>query len=68
MKRRAHDLEQLLRRLGRNQVKSPPKTSEDAPEGHRFSAKGLASHRKRLGIRIPAARSVFGGRRRQILQ
>ena len=53
LKRRAQALEQQLRRLSKGAAKAQP-----APNGHdasaeqpfRFSAKGLASHRKRLGL------------------
>ena len=53
LKRRAQALEQQLRRLSKRAGKTEP-----APNGHdaspehpfRFSDKGLASHRKRLGL------------------
>jgi DNA-binding transcriptional regulator YiaG len=52
LKRRAQGLEQELRRLGK--AKGPQDTagSTDAPSAskQRFSAKGLASQRKRLGL------------------
>ena len=58
LKRRAQALEQQLRRLskgkGRGNGKASAAEAEDdedgAMQGFRFSAKGLASHRKRLGL------------------
>lgn len=51
LKRRTQALEQQIRRLS----KAPPKTSqpdeqEPPSRSHRFSAKRLASHRRRLGL------------------
>jgi len=47
LKRRVQTLEQELRRLG----KAAPRASEEAPSDKiRFSAKGLASQRRRLGL------------------
>lgn len=49
LKRRAHALEAELRRLGKS--KAPPAAAEEAvPRAQRFSPKGLASQRKRLGL------------------
>ncbi len=55
LKRRAQALEQELRRANRStaRVAVAPTVAEDAPEGHRFSAKGLASQRRRLGLSAP---------------
>jgi DNA-binding transcriptional regulator YiaG len=51
LKRRAHALEQQLRGLGKRGAKPAQAEAEDEPMGSfRFSAKGLASHRKRLGL------------------
>src|SRR5688572_1520287 len=53
LKRRAHALEQQLRSLDKASVKASSSAREEKneePEGFRFSAKGLASHRKRLGL------------------
>ena len=52
LKRRASDLERQLRAIGRS---GPPAAgaaanSEPAAGATRFSAKGLAAHRKRLGL------------------
>lgn len=50
LKRRAQVMEQELRKLGKAVPKSAPADSA-APDGKlRFSAKGLASQRKRLGL------------------
>jgi len=52
LKRRALALEQQLKRLRRVSDAAPSKSTEvDESSGtFRFSAKGLASHRKRLGL------------------
>ncbi|MBE7416591.1 MAG: hypothetical protein HS128_02385 [Ideonella sp.] len=51
LKRRAQALEQQLRRLGRRAPAAAAGREDGAePDGFRFSAKGLASHRKRLGL------------------
>jgi DNA-binding transcriptional regulator YiaG len=53
LKRRAQALEQQLRRLNKRSAKSEPLANghdESAGQPFRFSAKGLASHRKRLGL------------------
>jgi DNA-binding transcriptional regulator YiaG len=57
LKRRAQALEQQIRKLSRNGSRSAPAAAEPATESEgelssafRFSAKGLASHRKRLGL------------------
>jgi DNA-binding transcriptional regulator YiaG len=51
LKRRAAEMERELREVRRG-VKPSADAANDAsiPEGTRFSAKGLASHRKRLGL------------------
>ena len=51
LKRRASAVEQLLRRLAKGQSKVPasPEVAQD-PGKYRFSAKGLASQRQRLGL------------------
>ncbi|HEU5297728.1 MAG TPA: hypothetical protein VFU71_23330, partial [Burkholderiaceae bacterium] len=51
LKRRANALEQQLRRVRKSQAAAEPQQqdSEDATT-FRFSPKGLASHRKRLGL------------------
>jgi DNA-binding transcriptional regulator YiaG len=51
LKRRARALEQQLRRLDKGGAKvSAPEAPEGAEEARRFSAKGLASQRRRLGL------------------
>jgi len=52
LKRRAHVLEQALRQLSKASRKTAPEAvaEETDGSGRRFSAKGLASHRKRLGL------------------
>ena len=51
LKRRTQAVEQLLRRLARGQskVSASPEVEQD-PGNFRFSAKGLASQRQRLGL------------------
>jgi DNA-binding transcriptional regulator YiaG len=51
LKRRAQALEQQVRRLTKANGKAPREGDQEAPSGKsRFSAKGLASQRKRLGL------------------
>ena len=51
LKRRATSLEQRLRQLTRGRKAKPQADhTGDLPSSFRFSAKGLASHRKRLGL------------------
>ena len=51
LKRRAQALEQELRRIGKAGAKAAPASDdEDAASSRRFSAKGLASQRRRLGL------------------
>ena len=51
LKRRAHALEQDLRRLSRTAPKAPPPIADaQSSPTLRFSPKGLASQRKRLGL------------------
>jgi len=51
LKRRVQTLEQELRRLGKTAAKAAPRASEEVASGKiRFSAKGLASQRRRLGL------------------
>src|SRR5947199_591597 len=49
LKRRAQALEQELRRLAKATAKLAPAAAQEPPApSHRFSAKGLASQRRRL--------------------
>jgi DNA-binding XRE family transcriptional regulator len=51
LKRRTQALEQQLRQLSKVSAKVAPATASDGfPETLRFSAKGLASQRRRLGL------------------
>jgi DNA-binding XRE family transcriptional regulator len=51
LKRRTQALEQQLRRLERKRAEPAPAAQNDEPPGPaRFSAKGLASQRRRLGL------------------
>lgn len=51
LKRRAQALEQEMRRLSKASAKvAPVATSEVSAQALRFSAKGLASQRRRLGL------------------
>jgi hypothetical protein len=51
MKRRVQELEQLVRKLAKAVPKPAPRDPVEAPSGKlRFSAKGLAAQRKRLGL------------------
>lgn len=50
LKRRAQVLEQQLRGLGRRGAATAPAAAAGPLPPLRFSAKGLASHRKRLGL------------------
>jgi DNA-binding transcriptional regulator YiaG len=51
LKRRTQALEQQLRQLGKTSAKvAPAAASDDSAKTRRFSAKGLASLRRRLGL------------------
>ena len=52
LKRRAAEIERQLRAANRAAPATTPPAANDEsiPEGIRFSAKGLATHRKRLGL------------------
>ena len=52
LKRRANELERQLRNVSKGSPAAPPISANDEliPEGTRFSAKSLTSHRKRLGL------------------
>lgn len=51
LKRRTQALEQQLRRLGKTSAPAAATAQDEGPSTvHRFSAKGLASQRRRLGL------------------
>jgi DNA-binding transcriptional regulator YiaG len=52
LKRRALEMERELRRLGRNRTPAATVAANDGPttQGNRFSAKSMASQRRRLGL------------------
>ena len=51
LRRRAVELERQLRAAARSTAAAAPAANDESiPEGIRFSAKGLAGHRKRLGL------------------
>jgi DNA-binding transcriptional regulator YiaG len=50
LKRRSQALEQELRRVGKAAAREAPAPDADAPRALRFSAKGLASQRRRLAL------------------
>ncbi len=50
LRRRADTLEQQLRQANKARTSASTQQSEDKHAGFRFSPKGLASHRKRLGL------------------
>lgn len=60
LKRRAQALEQQVKRLGKGRPRPAPE--EDAVEGPqlRFSAKGFASQRRRLGLSAEACGALVG--------
>jgi DNA-binding transcriptional regulator YiaG len=49
LKRRAQALEQQIRKLGRAKAHARP-AKEESETAHRFSAKGMARNRQRLGL------------------
>lgn len=53
LRRKNEELEKQLKRLARGKAHSQPSPStsgDTSDERHRFSAKGLATHRQRLGL------------------
>jgi DNA-binding transcriptional regulator YiaG len=58
LKRRAQALERQLKRLDRG--RAAPETGEDEGPHLRFSAKGLASQRRRLGLSAEACGALIG--------
>ena len=62
LKRRAQALEQQLKRLGKGRGRGAPAEADVEEEGPqlRFSAKGLASQRRRLGLSAEACGALVG--------
>jgi transcriptional regulator with XRE-family HTH domain len=61
LKRRASALEQQLKRLGKSGARTAqPDESERPGQGLRFSAKGLAAQRRRLGLSAEACGALVG--------
>jgi DNA-binding transcriptional regulator YiaG len=60
LKRRSQSLEQELRKFGKASPKPTPAPSEDSGKALRFSAKGLASQRQRLGLSAEAMGVLLG--------
>ena len=60
LKRRAQSLEQSLRRLGRTSEAKRETVVDDDSSPRRFSAKGLLSHRRRLGLSASDVGLLFG--------
>ncbi|RYG14878.1 MAG: XRE family transcriptional regulator [Burkholderiales bacterium] len=61
LKRRVLALEKLVGRLGRSSRRAAPAETDGEPSSRlRFSAKGLASQRKRLGLSAAEAGAIIG--------
>jgi DNA-binding transcriptional regulator YiaG len=61
LKRRMQALEQQVRRLSKvASIGRAPATEEQSPERLRFSAKGLAKQRQRLGLSAQACGALIG--------
>jgi len=61
LKRRMQALEQLVRRLGKASVKGTPVETDAEPTSQiRYSAKSLASQRRRLGLSAAALAKLLG--------
>jgi DNA-binding transcriptional regulator YiaG len=60
LKRRSQSLEQELRKLGKASLKPTPAASDESGKSQRFSAKGLASQRQRLGLSAEALGVLLG--------
>jgi len=60
LKRRSQSLEQELRKLGKTAPKPTPASSDESGKSLRFSAKGLASQRQRLGLSAEAVGLLVG--------
>jgi DNA-binding transcriptional regulator YiaG len=60
LKRRAQSLEQELRQLGKVVPKAAPASIDESSQTLRFSAKGLAAQRQRLGLSADAVGLLLG--------
>jgi DNA-binding transcriptional regulator YiaG len=60
LKRRSQSLEQELRRLDKSLPKQAPPATDESNKTARFSAKDLASQRKRLGLTIEGCALLLG--------
>jgi DNA-binding transcriptional regulator YiaG len=62
LKRRIKGLEQALRQLGRTRARpaAEPQAESDSSQSLRFSAKGFASNRRRLGLSAEACGLLVG--------
>ena len=60
LKRRSQSLEQELRRLDKSLPKQAPSATDESNKTARFSAKDLASQRKRLGLTIKGCALLLG--------
>jgi DNA-binding transcriptional regulator YiaG len=60
LKRRARALEQQVKRLGKTRGQAAAETDEEPGAHLRFSAKGLASQRRRLGLSAEACGALIG--------
>jgi DNA-binding transcriptional regulator YiaG len=61
LKRRMQALEQQVKRLGKVTAKAAPAAAEDDSAGSlRFSAKGLAAQRRRLGLSAASVAKLLG--------
>jgi DNA-binding transcriptional regulator YiaG len=60
LKRRAQALEQQIKRLGKGRGRAAPEAEAGEGPQLRFSAKGLASQRRRLGLSAEACGALIG--------
>lgn len=60
LKRRAQALEQQVKRLGKSRGKAAAPQAEETGPNLRFSAKGLAAQRRRLGLSAQACGALVG--------
>lgn len=60
LKREVATLQRNVKALSRNGAASEPRADGDGNEARRFSAKGLASHRRRLGLSAEAFGALVG--------